>query len=51
MLMDIMTGKVLQTQTASGNVVKVSLNSLPSGVYMLQYTDDERREQIKFNKQ
>ncbi len=45
-----MTGKLLKTQNVSSNTVKVNVTELPAGIYIVQYTDDNRREQTKFNK-
>jgi hypothetical protein len=46
-----MTGKVLKTQTVNSNTAKISVSELPAGMYIVQYTDDSRREQTKFSKQ
>ena len=46
-----MTGKLLKTQTVNSNTVKVNVSELPAGMYIVQYTDDSRREQLKFTKQ
>jgi hypothetical protein len=46
-----MTGKLLKTQTVNSNTVKVNVTELPAGMYIVQYTDDNRREQVKFSKQ
>jgi len=46
-----MTGKVLKTQSVTGNKVTINVTELPAGMYMAQYTSDTRREQVKFNKQ
>ncbi|MCB9065091.1 MAG: T9SS type A sorting domain-containing protein [Chitinophagales bacterium] len=45
-----MTGKVLQSQTVNNTTVKLNVSELPSGIYMLQFSDDENSAQIKFNK-
>jgi hypothetical protein len=46
-----MTGKLLKTQTVNSNTAKVNVTELPAGMYIVQYTDDNRREQVKFSKQ
>jgi len=46
-----MTGKLLKAQTANNNTVKLNVSELPAGMYIVQYTDDNRREQVKFTKQ
>jgi hypothetical protein len=46
-----MTGKLLKTQTVNSNTVTVNVTELPAGMYIVQYTDDSRREQVKFSKQ
>lgn len=46
-----MTGKLLKAQTANSNTIKLNVGELPAGMYIVQYTDDDRREQVKFTKQ
>ncbi len=46
-----MTGKTLKAVQATENKVHVNVNELPAGVYILQYAEDGRREQVKFTKQ
>ena len=50
MLLD-MTGKVLKAATMNGKQLSMNVSELASGSYILQYMNDDRREQIKFNKQ
>lgn len=46
------SGKVLKTlATYNKKKIVVSINDLPSGVYVLKYNNDTRREQVRFNKQ
>lgn len=46
-----MTGKLLKTITATGNKTSISVNELPSGMYILKYTDEISSKQVKFSKQ
>lgn len=46
-----MTGKLLKTLPVNSNTVKLNVSELPAGMYIAQYTDDSRREQVKFSKQ
>lgn len=46
------SGKVIKSfATNNKKKITVSINDLPSGVYVLKYTDDTRIEQVRFNKQ
>lgn len=45
------TGKVLALQQVKANTVSLSVNDLPSGVYLLKYVDGDRNEMIKVTKQ
>jgi hypothetical protein len=45
-----MTGKVLRTNTVNRNRMEMNLGDLPSGMYILQYTDDIHKEQVKFTR-
>lgn len=49
-LVDI-TGKVLKRVNVNNNAVRIDVNDIPSGVYMLHYSDDKRNEVIKVSKQ
>lgn len=46
-----MTGKVIKTTAATGNKVTLNVSELPSGMYILRYTDSNSSKQVKFNKQ
>ena len=46
-----MTGKTLKAVQVTENKVHVNVQELPAGVYILQYAEDGRREQVKFTKQ
>lgn len=46
-----MTGKLLKTQTINSNTATINAGELPAGMYIVRYTDDSRREQLKFTKQ
>ena len=50
MLLD-MTGKVLKAATMDGTQLSMNVSELPAGTYILQYRNDTRKEQVKFNKQ
>lgn len=49
-IMDV-TGKLLKAQSANSNTIKLDVSELPAGMYIVQYADDNRREQVKFSKQ
>ena len=44
------SGKVLKTLLADKKEIRINIGQLPAGVYMVQYADDARREQVRFNK-
>ncbi len=44
-------GRVLNTLTISATQTTVNVSSYPSGVYILQYTDNDKVHNIKFTKQ
>lgn len=46
-----LTGKVLKKMPVDKNSSSIDLSAMPSGVYMLQYSDDKRNEIIKVSKQ
>lgn len=43
-------GRQLKLQSVSSNKVTIDVHDLPTGMYMVQYADEVRREQVKFNK-
>ena len=49
-LMDI-SGRVIRTVVANTSAVNISMNGLPSGVYIVRYTDAVHTQTIKINKQ
>ncbi len=46
-----LTGKVVKTAIASTDIVSLSLDGLAPGFYLLKYTDPQRSEVIRINKQ
>ncbi len=44
------TGKVVAQKVMIGTTTSINVNTLSSGIYILQYEDDKRTEQVKFNK-
>lgn len=46
-----MTGKVLMEQEVTGGNATVNVTELPAGVYLVRYTSDSHRGQVKFVKQ
>lgn len=46
-----MTGKRLKSHPVKGNKTSIHVSELPAGMYILQYSNDAHREQIKFTKQ
>lgn len=49
-IMDL-TGKVIKVQTVNSNQLTLNVSDLSVGMYILSYTTDNHREQLKFNKQ
>ena len=49
-VMDV-SGRALKTIPANSKKITVNMTEFPAGVYVLQYADDARREQVRFNKQ
>ncbi|WP_118950295.1 T9SS type A sorting domain-containing protein [Taibaiella helva] len=45
------TGKTLRTYTVSGEEISMDMSSLSQGLYLLRYTDDNRKETLKISKQ
>jgi len=48
-LMDL-SGRIINTAVVNTNTLTMSMNGMPSGVYILRYTDAERTQTIKINK-
>lgn len=46
-----MLGKVLKTHSFTGYQTRIDVATLPAGMYILKYSDGQRSQQIKFNKQ
>lgn len=45
-----MAGRILKVQPITESRVVLSVADLPSGVYIVQYNDDARKEQVRFSK-
>jgi len=45
------SGKLISTTTVSTNRCTINMNGMPAGLYLIKYTDSERTQTIKINKQ
>ena len=45
------TGKTIKLIKMNGNVETISMSGLANGIYMIKYTDDNRTETLRVNKQ
>ena len=50
LLTDI-TGKLIQSLNVASNVQNIDLSNVPSGIYLIRYTDAEHTQTLKVNKQ
>ena len=51
LLLTDMSGKLLQAVKVNGAKTEVDLSTLPGGIYIVKYADDDRKEVLKITKQ
>jgi hypothetical protein len=45
------SGKILKTQSVTGNITYMDMEHVAAGIYLIKYTDDANTEVIRINKQ